>query len=335
MGSFHYGIELGTSNTIIYKSGVGIVLKEPSLIAIANDGNKKVLKCVGSEAKALIGKTGSGIDVFEPIVEGVVLNKQLASIMLKEFLKRIDAGKLSSLKVVFSVPVGITSKERNTLLNLAYGLNFHTVALVPSSVASLVGTGTDITKPNSHMIVSIGGGISDIAIVTQGNIVRGGSVTISGKTLGNTIDSYLREEHSLMVTQQVRNELMKELVSLYERDKNKMKVWGVDVDTKNRKEVLLKSQEFYPFVKYFFQQLVECVDTLLNLSSSEVIADIARLGIYVCGGLSGVTGLEKFLKEQLQYPVYLDADPSNTTIYGLGAIVENEELFHIAVSNFK
>lgn len=335
MFSYDYAIELGTTNTVIYKSGVGIVLKEPSLIAIYNDGKRKVLKCVGSEAKALIGKTGSGVEVFEPIVEGVIINKQLATILLREFLKRVDNAKLSKLKVSFCVPVGITSKERNNLLNLAYGLNFHTVTLIPSSVASLVGMGVDITQPNSHMMVNIGGGVSDIAIVTQGAIVRGGSVTISGKSLSSALDAHLRNEHSIMVTEQTRAEILKEVVSLYEHDMNQLNVWGLDVDTKNRKEVLLKTQEIYPIVTHFFAQLVECVETLLNMSSSEVIADINKFGVYVCGGLSSVTGLEKFLRENLQYPVYIDTDSGNTTIYGLGAIIENEALFEIAVSNFK
>lgn len=330
---FDYAIELGSTYTTIYKSGLGVVLKEPSLIAIQNDGNRKVLKCVGSEAKSLIGKTGAGIDVFEPIVEDVIINKQLTKLMLKEFFKRIDVVKTSKIKVAFSVPVGISAKERNTLLNLAYSLNFHTVALIPSCISSLVGFGVDITKPNSYMVVNIGGGVSDIAIVTQGSIVRGGSVTISGKSLGNVIDSYLRETHSLMVTQNVRNEILRELVSLYENDQNSLKIWGLDVDTKNRRELMLNTKEIYHISSFFFTQLVGVIETLLNMSSSEVIADVAKHGIMVCGELANTTGLERFLKEKLKYNILIDSDDTN--IYGLGTIIENKELFDIAISNFK
>jgi len=313
---------------------VGIVLKEPTLIAIQNDGKRKVLKCVGSDAKALIGKTGAGIDVFEPVVEGAILNKQLTTIMLREFLKRVELNRLSKIKVAFAVPVGISSKDRSALLNLAYGLNFHTVALIPTSIASLVGLGIDITEPNSHMIVSVGGGVSDLAIVTQGNIVRGGSVTISGKSLGNVIDTHLRTEHSIMVTEQTRAEIVHELISLYQSDRNQLKVDGLDADTKTKKQVVLTSQEFYSISTFFFTELVSCVDTLLHMSSSEVIADVSKFGIFVCGELSGVTGLEKYLREHLDYPITLDTD-ANSTMYGLGAIIEEPALLDLAVSNFK
>lgn len=335
MFSYHFAVELGSQNTVIYKSGVGIVLKEPSLIAIHNDGKRKILKCVGSDAKALIGKTGQGIEVFEPIVEGVIINKQLVSLMLREFFKKIDYAKLSKLKVAFCVPVGMTGKERNNLLNLAYGLNFYTVSLIPSGIASLVGMGVDVTVPESHLVVSIGGGVSDIALVTAGNIVRGGSVTIAGKSLGQALDAYLRSMHTIMITEQTRSEMMKELVSLYENDRNSLTVWGLDIDTKNRKEITLHSQEFYPIVKNFFTQLSGCIETLVNLSSSEVISDITKSGAYVCGGLCTVAGLEKFLRENLKLPIHLDSDPALTTIYGMGAIIENEPLFELAVSNFK
>lgn len=330
---FDYAIVLGSTVTEIYKNGVGVVLKEPSLIAVSHEGKRKVLKSVGTDARTYVG-TSADIDVFEPIVEGVILNKQLTAIMLREFLKRVHAGKFSGIKVAFAVPVGTSTKDRNALLDLAYGLNFHTVALVPSVLADLVGMGADITQPNSHLIVNIGGGVSDVAIVTKGNIVRGGSVTISGKSLKNVVDTHLREQHSIMVTEQTRSDILKELISLYENDRNQLTIDGLDVDKKTPKKVVLSTEELYPIATFFFTELVSCVDTLLHMSSSEVIADVAKYGILVSGELCGTTGLETYLREHLEYPVYIDSD-KNATIYGLGELIENKTLFDLAVSNFK
>lgn len=331
MSNYNLAIELGTTNTVIYKHGTGIVLKEPSLIAINNDGKGKTLHAVGEKAKALIGKTGSQIEVVEPIVEGVIVNKQLAQIMLKEFLKKIDCYNLSKQKVVFCVPVGITEKEKNRLLSLAYGLNFYTVSLIPVSVCGLVGMDINVQEPHSHMIVSMGGGLTDIAIVTSSFIVRGCSVTIAGKNLSIAIDKHLLDNHSLIIGYDESEKVKKELVSLLKNDKNKLAVTGLDADTKNKKEVTLTSGEFLPIVTHFFTRIAETIETLLALSSSEVIADITKYGIYISGGLSNITGVEKFLREQLAYPIFIDTDPNNTIINGAGAIIENRELLNFVL----
>ena len=335
MVKYDLAIELGSTNTVIYKSGLGVILKEPSLVAIYNDGKKKQLNSVGTHARDLIGKAGQGVEIFEPIVEGVVANKQLATIMLKEFLFWAGYDNISKLKVAFSVPVGITEQEKNNLLNMAYALDFHTVALVPSSVASLVGMEADITKPISHLVVNVGGGVSDVAVVTQGTIVRGGSATLSGKSLMTAIETYLREEHSLLVADKARRDILSEVVSLLENDRNQLKVTGLDVDTKNQKQVVLYTKELYPLVSHFFSKLIDIIEATISASSSEVVADISKYGIYVCGGLSKITGLEKYLREHLNYPVFIDTEPENTTIYGLGSIIEDEFLMQLALSNFK
>ncbi len=327
MAQYNLAIELGTANTVIYKKGVGIVLKEPSFIAINNDGKRKLLHCVGNEAYALLGKTaGSQIEVVEPIIEGAVVNKQLAQIMLREFLKKVEYTNLSKEKVLFCVPVGITEKERNRILSIAYGLNFHTVSLVPSSVCSLVGMGVNIMEPDSHLMVSIGAGLTDVAIVTSAFIIRGASVTIGSKNLGVAINDHLINNHSLVVSYETNELIKKELVSLLKNDKNSLTVKGQDVDTKNLKEVILQSQEFYAIAKHFFTRISETIETYLSLSSSEVVADVKKYGIYICGGLSNVTGLETFLRERMDFPIFIDTDSNNTTAHGAGSIIEDEVL---------
>lgn len=335
MSNYNLAIELGTTNTVIYKQGMGIVLKEPSLIAINNSGKGKTLHAVGQEAKALLGKTGGQLEVIEPIVEGVIVNKQLAQIMLKEFLKKIDCFNLSKQKVVFCVPVGITEKEKNRLLSLAYGLNFYTVSLIPASVCALVGMDINIKEPNSHMIATLGGGLADIAIVTNGFIVRGCSVTIAGKNLKVAIDKHLLDNHSVIVGYDESELIKKELISLLKNDKNKLNITGIDADTKNKKEVALTSGEFLPIATHFFTRISETIETMLSLSSSEVIADVSKYGIYISGGLSNITGVEKFLREQLSYPIFIDADPNNTVINGAGAIIENRELLNFVLKHGK
>lgn len=335
MINYDLAIELGTQNTTIYKRGSGIVLKEPSLVAIEMVGRKKNFHSVGDAAKKVVGDENSNLTVFEPIVEGVIINKQLAIIMLKELLKKVDADKLSKYKVMFVVPVGLTDKEKNKILSIGYALNFNTVTLIPSSVASLVGMDADLTEPGSHIIVSLGAGVSDISIITKGVIVRGATITVAGKPLSGAIAKYLRDRYSLVVGEEISHQINKEIVSLFENDKNALKVVGVDADTKQYKEALVTSKEIFPIVTEFFEKITECINAIIEASSSQVVADIARLGIYICGGLSQISGLETYLRKQLNFPVYIDADPSLTTIYGAGKLLDNSDLLQTILENIK
>ena len=333
MGAFDLAIELGTTHTIIYKRGLGVVVNEPSLVALQLNGKKREFKCVGDAAAEFIKNPDNTIQVYEPIVEGVIINKQLATMMLKEFFKKVEITRPSRLKVAISIPVGATQKDRAELLSLAYGLNFHSVILIPSGIASLVGMQVDLANGISHMVVNIGGGVSDISIITGGTIVRGGSVTIGGNSLLKIIDQYLREERSLIVKDCDKKTLLNELVSLYENDANELKLTCVDSDTKKQKLAIITAKELYSITKFFFEKLVDCIATMLNMSSSEVIADISRYGIYICGELCNITGLDIFLSNNLHYPIYIQPDSHSTTIYGLGAIIENKQLLELALSN--
>lgn len=333
MKNYSLAIELGTQYTAIYQKGKGILIKEPSLVAIEIVGKRKKFVAVGIDAQKLIKNPKPGVTVFEPVVEGVVINKQIAMIMIKELLKKMDINKISKHKAIFVIPVGLETKDKNKLLSLGYALNFHTVTLLPSSIASLVGMDADMNSVNSHLVVSVGAGVSDVSVITQGAIVRGASITVAGKSLSSAIARHIREKYSTIVGEEGLHEINTDLVSLFESDANKMVVVGTDADTRNVKKITISSREILPIVTHFFEKITECINAIINVSSSQVVADVSRLGIYVCGGLSQISGLENYLRKQLKYPVYIDADPSNTTIYGAGVLIEEPELLKKVIDN--
>ena len=319
-------VELGTTFTSIYKSEVGIVLKEPTLVAIENDGNKQVLRGVGHSAKQFFTNLENNVNVVEPVVEGVIVNKTLASIMLQEFLKSINVVNYAKEKVGVVVPIGLNEVEKNRILNLFYSLNFNTVSLLPSVVCALAGMDIDLNKQSSHMVVVIGGGVTDIAIINGANIVRACSITASGKTLGVAISQHLRENHYTIVSDATIDELKHNFVTLLKNDKAKLTLTGLDVDTKGKKEIVVTSQEFLTITKGMYTHISNTIETFINMSSGDVVADISRYGIYVCGGMSNVAGLERFFRESLNYPVYIDTDRINTVINGAGIVIEDSVL---------
>lgn len=324
--SYNMVVELGTTHTSIYKKNVGIVLKEPSVIAFVNDGKKKVLKGVGTLAKNMALELKDNVNVVDPIVEGVVVNKQLASIMLQEFLKLVGVTNYSKEKIGLVVPVGLNDEQKNRILSLVYSLNFNTVSLLPSVVCALSGMEIDLVEPVSHMVVIVGGGVTDIGIINGSNIVRACTVNTSGKSLSVAISQYLRDEHDTVVGESTHKKIRHELLSLLRNDKSKLNITGLDVDTKTKKEIVVTATELLPIVKNMYDQIANSIETLINMSSGDVVSDITKYGIYVCGGMSNVTGLERYLRERLKYPTYIDTDPFNTVINGAGLLLQDSDM---------
>lgn len=337
MAQFNLAIELGTSNTVIYAAGLGVALKEPSCIAIETINNKKVVKCVGIDAKKLVGKTNNSIEVFFPIIEGVIANFQLAKLMLKEFLKKVAPSGFGKPKkrVVFIHACGLTREEKNKIRDLAYALNITNAALIPCGVCALIGMEVEENDPNSHMVVNVGGGVTDISIINNNHIIRGATINVGGVQIDANIADFVKENFQVVLGDNTIETIKNSIGSLLSNDISSINVVGLEIDTKHRKEIRIFSNDILPIICGAFNKIADSCETLLNMCSSEVLQDINKFGIYVCGGVSNITGVDKYLSKILNLPVYVDVDPDSSVIMGAGNLLNNQTLLNNICKEFK
>lgn len=328
MATFNLAVDLGSVNTVIYVAGLGVALKEPSCIAIETINNKRVVKCVGSEAKKLIGKTNNSIEVVFPIVEGVIHNFQLAKLMLKEFLKKVAPTGFGKprRRVVFIHSCGLTKEEKNKIRDLAYALNITSIALIPAGVCALIGMEVEENDPNSHIVVNVGGGVTDISIINNNHIIRGATINVGGLQIDANIGDYIKNTHQIVLGQNSLETVKNSVGSLLNNDVSAINVVGLEIDTGRRKEIRIYAQDVLPIIAGAFNKIAEACEALLNMCSSEVLSDINTYGIYVCGGVANITGVDKYLSKLLNLPVYTDVDPDSSVILGAGNLLNNQSL---------
>ncbi len=332
---FNYAIEMGSSNTVIYRVGYGVVLKEPTLIAVEHDGDKVVIKGVGLKAKKMLGKTSGKVEVVAPIFEDVIVNQAYAKLLLREFLNKVASkGLFSRVKALFCLPCGLTLKERTKYKHLAYSLNITYAETLPCAICALTGMDVDVYDATSYMVVNIGGGNTDVAVVSNGNIVKGCTINVGGIAIDNAIISYVRDNFNLIISSQEAETIKKELSSLHPKDTSHTIVEGVDVDTLEHKTIHITAKELVPIMVTFFNKVVDAVNTILNMCNTDVIADISKNGIYFCGGLSQVTALEQFMRVKTKMPIYIDIHPENSVINGAGMLLNDPEKLEKLVKEF-
>ncbi len=332
---FNYAIEMGSSNTVIYRVGYGVVLNEPTLIAVEHIGDKNVIKGVGFKAKKLMGKTNSKVEVIAPIFEDVIENQTYAKLLLKEFLNKVSSkGLFNKVKAIFCVPCGLTLKERTKYKHLAYSLNISYAETLPSAICALTGMDVDVYDTTSYMVVNIGGGNTDIAVVSNGNIVKGCTINVGGIGIDNAIISYVRDNFNVIISNQVAEQAKKELSSLHPKDKSHLEIDGVDANTLEHKVINLTAKELVPITVTFYNKVVDSINTILNMCNADVIADISRNGIYFCGGLSKVTALEQFMRIKTKMPIYIDIHPENSVINGAGMLLNDPTKLEKLIKEF-
>lgn len=332
---FNYAIEMGSSNAVIYKVGYGVVLKEPTLIAIEHDGEKTIIKGVGNKAKKLVNKTNGKVEVEAPIFEDTIVNQTYAKLLLREFLKKVGSfSPFSKAKILFLIPCGLTLKERTKFKHLAYSLNISYAETLPSAICSLTGMDVDVLDSTTHMMVNIGGGNTDIAVINSGSIVKGCTINVGGIAVDNAIISYVRDNFNLIISSSEAEEAKKELSSLHPKDTTHMQIEGIDATTLEHKSVELTASELVPIVVTFFNKVVDAINTILNMCNSDLIADISKNGIYFCGGFSKITALEQFMRVKTKMPIYIDIHPENSVINGAGMLLNDPKKLELLVKEF-
>ncbi|MGN1221930.1 MAG: rod shape-determining protein [Christensenellales bacterium] len=316
MGKIQLVVELGSSNTYIYKVGSGLVLAEPSLVA--NKYGTKDVFAVGIDAKKLIGKTSTAISVVSPIKNGIVANKSMAQKMFLEFYKKVvpDKSIFSTVEVTLCVSNGLTDNQLEDFKEVIYFSGVGNVKILPSCLTSIVGAGINVNKPSAFISLNIGGGTTDLAVVSLNEIVTGFSINFGGEDMDECIRQYIYNARALEISLLTAEKLKNECVSLYENDMSNMEVSGIDVSTKKPRTEIIASGEIRFAILHFFDNICFALEHLINLCSPEIANDIAPNGIVLTGGVAKLVGVEDYLTKKLAIPCFVPEDPEISTVLG-------------------
>lgn len=320
------GVDLGTTNTLIYVRGEGIVLFEPSVVSINKQNNKVI--AVGEEARKIIGRTPSNIQVIRPVKGGVIANFEVVKEMLLRFLSKAQ-NRRSFLRprVVIGVPSIITDVERKAVKEAVEQSGARKVYLVEEPVAAGIGANVDIYKSTGSMVLDIGGGTTEIAVVCLGGVVISNSIRIAGNAMDEAIIYYIKKNYNFWIGEQVAEELKIRIGSaILEEDEIFMEIKGRNTVSGLPKGLNIGSREIHEALKEVINTIVGLVITTLESIPPELASDILESGIVMTGGGSLLKNLDKFICEKTGISVYVDADPLKCVAFGTGKCLENMEL---------
>ena len=320
------GIDLGTANVLIYERGRGIVLREPSVVAI--NKHTKELKAAGEEARQMLGRTPGSIIALQPIRDGVIADYTVTEQMLREFIGKV-VGKRSLFKprVIICVPSGVTSVERRAVLDAARAAGAREAYPIEEPMAAAIGAGLPISEAAGSMVVDIGGGTSDVAVISLGGIVRSESVRIGGNKLDEAIHRYIKREYNLIIGERTAEEIKLEIGSAYPLEEElTLEISGRDMVDGLPKTIIITSGEIRDAISEVVNQIVARTRSVLEQTPPELSADIVQRGIYLTGGGALLRGLDQLLHHQTGIPTYIAEDPLCCVAIGAGMALDQIEL---------
>jgi rod shape-determining protein MreB len=321
-------IDLGTANTLVYVKGKGIVLNEPTIVAI----NKKTgqLVAVGQEAKTMQGRTPQHIEVVRPLVDGVISDFEVTEEMLGYLINKVqsDVRTFVAPRILVGVPSGITNVEMRAARDAARNAGAREVFLIEEPMAAAIGAKLPIGKAAGNMIIDIGGGTTDIAVISLNGIVVAKNLRVAGDHLNTSIATYIRDQFKIYVGEKTAEEAKIALAATESQGhSNEMVIRGRDVMTGLPREVIITARDVHDAIANQVDIIVEATRSVLEKTPPEVLADVMQRGIHVSGGGALIPGLGRFLEEALQVPVIVVPDPLRAVIRGAGIVIENLELY--------
>lgn len=319
-------IDLGTSNTLIYVKGKGIVLNEPSIVAI-NPSTGKV-QAVGNIAKDMLGKTPSNIVAVKPMRDGVIADFECAEKMLEYFIMK-GGGRNSILRprIVIAIPTEITQVESKAVKEAVMRVKASEVHLIYQPMAAAIGADLPIEEPAGNIIVDIGGGTTDVAVISLFGIVLSQSIRVAGNEMDEAIIQYIKKKYNLLIGEKTAEMIKMEIGSAYPLDEPKsMEIKGRDLKDGIPKTIVVTDSEIREALRDVVDTIIECIRSVLEKTPPELAADIVDRGIVLTGGGSLLKNLDKKIREETSLPVFLTENPLTTVVLGTGKVLENREL---------
>jgi rod shape-determining protein MreB len=319
-------VDLGTANTLVYVRGKGVVLKEPSVVAIHKD-TQQVL-AVGAEAKNMLGRTPGSIEAIRPMKDGVIANFEITEIMLRHFIRKVHNRKtLVRPRIIVCVPSGITQVERRAVRDSAESAGAREVFLIEEPMAAAIGVGLPIQEASGNMILDIGGGTTEIAVISLAGIVYSKSIRVGGDEMDESILNYVKRSYNLLIGERTAEEVKIQIGSAYPMDDRRtMEVKGRDLVTGVPKTIVITDEEVREALNEPVQSIVDVVKIALERTPPELSADIIDKGIMLAGGGALIRGLDILLREETGLPITVAEDPLTAVVIGTGKVLDEIDL---------
>ncbi|MEG2348689.1 MAG: rod shape-determining protein MreB [Clostridia bacterium] len=319
------GIDLGTATILVYVKGKGIVLREPSVVAI--DKNTNEVLAVGQEARKMLGRTPGNIIALRPLKDGVISDYTITEKMLKYFISKVCGKFVFSPRIMICVPSCVTEVEKKAVIDAATHAGARKVYLIEEPIAAAIGAGIDIGKPYGSMILDIGGGTADIAVISLGGSVKNKTLKIAGDKFDEAIIKYIKKNRNIIIGERTAEDIKINIGCMYPKTVvEKMNIKGRDLASGLPVEIEITSEEMFEALKECAEQIVEGVHSVLEETPPELSADISERGIYITGGGGLVDGLDKLLEQRIGISVMIAEDAQSCVATGTGKALNHIEL---------
>ena len=331
------GIDLGTANTLVYVKGKGIVIREASMVTMDKRA-KKILE-VGNEAKTMFGRTPATVSAVRPLKDGVIADFEMTEGMLKAFIKKAKAkGLFGKPRVIICVPSGVTAVGKKAVKEAVYQAGVRNVYLIEEPMAAAIGAGIPVEEPTGSMIIDIGGGTSEVAVISLGGIVTCKSIRVAGDTFDDDIVNYMRKEYNLMIGENTAEEIKMNLGCAVVDEENikSMNISGRDILSGIPKDVTITSKEVNEAIKGSLEELIDAVKYTLEKTPPELSSDIIVSGIVLTGGGALLESLDKLIYEEVKIDVHISNSPLDCVALGTGQVIEEmDDLKNVLVASKK
>ena len=327
------GIDLGTANILVFAKEKGVIIQEPSVVAL--DGQKKSVLAVGNEAKRMLGRTPGDVAAVRPLRDGVIADFDITEAMMKHFIKKATAGKflINKPRVIIGVPSGITGVEKRAVLDAAYQAGAGEAYCLEEPMAAAIGANLPVSEPSGSMIVDIGGGTTEVAVISLGGIVVARSIRVAGDEMDDAIINHCRENYRLLIGERTAEEVKIQLGSAFDiKEEKTMEVRGRDLVSGLPKTFAFSSGEIREALKDTISTIVDGIRTTLEQTPPELSSDIMDSGIYLAGGGALLRGLDQHIQYETSIQTHIAEDPLKCVALGTGKALEEIEVFKKALT---
>ncbi len=325
---FDIGIDLGTANTLVYRKGDGIIMREPSVVAVDTSSPELRVHSVGRQAKEVIGRAPGSIAAVRPLKDGVIADFDIAAAMLQRFLRQACGGnRFARPRVVICVPSGVTEVERRAVRQAAVKSGARSVTVIEEPMAAAIGAGLPTTEPLGSMIVDIGGGTSEVAVISLSGVVVGGGVRCAGNALDDSITAHIRRKYNLLIGERTAEQIKIQIGSAAPlTEEMSMEIKGRNLVDGLPKDILIRSDEVRKAMQEPLQRIVGAVKDTLERTPPELASDLIERGILLCGGGALLRGLDALLQTEIGIEVKIADNPMDCVALGAGAVLDHPEL---------
>ena len=328
-------IDLGTANTLVVLKGQGVVLNEPSVVAIAENMGKKTVLAVGDEAKTMLGRTPGNISAIRPLRDGVIADFIVTEEMIKHFIKKVHKNKtFANPRILICVPTGSTPVERKAIQDSALAAGARRVQLIEEPIAAAIGAGLPISEATGSMVVDIGGGTTEIAVMSLGGLVYSKSLRVAGDAMDTALVNYMRKEYNLMIGDSTAEKIKKEIGTAIPSNSNTYAVKGRDLRSGTPKEVNITEEDTAEALNDILKEMVNGIKDALENTPPELSADLVDMGLTLTGGGALLKNIDKRFSKETGLPVFIADDPLACVAIGTGKALEQEEIFSTMLSEY-